>query len=162
LEKIFIISPSTSDNSLTSSDSDSRISKHNKVFYKVNDLHKKILVAEDQENNKLVIVGMLKHLGYTNYTVVSNGKEALEKINDAIADDNKFDILLLDLKMPVLDGFETAKRLQKYEEAPYIIALTAIAMRGDKEKLMSNHLVSDYITKPIEIEKLIEALNKAV
>lgn len=118
----------------------------------------KILLVEDNTVNKLVIEKMLREIGYNKIKTASNGVEALK-----LMDNYQFDIILMDIEMPELDGIETVKIIRKKEEIigihTPIIATTAYALKGDKEKFLSNGM-DDYISKPIDINELAKILNK--
>jgi len=119
----------------------------------------KILIAEDNTINLKLMEEMFSQ--YDNVTVVTaqNGEEAVDKfIND------KFDIILMDIAMPVLDGMSATKKIIEYEEINSlthtpIIALTANALKGDKEKFLSAGM-DEYLTKPIKEELLLDMLSK--
>lgn len=110
-----------------------------------------ILIAEDIVTNQKVIVNLLKKIGYSNVDVTSDGLEALEKLKA-----KKYNVLLLDIKMPRLDGYSTAKEIcKRYQkkDRPYIIATTAYALKGDKEKCYESG-IDGYISKPIILDEL--------
>lgn len=115
----------------------------------------KIIVAEDDYINRQVIVEILKKLGYLNVVAVENGQEAYE-----IMKDETFDVLLLDLKMPVLNGYQLFKKIAAdftTEQMPSVIALTASAMNVDKERCI-NMGMDHYLSKPVQISELKEIL----
>lgn len=117
-----------------------------------------ILLVEDNAINKIVIKKMLREIGYSNVKAASNGIEAL-----ALFEKQKFDIILMDIQMPKLDGLETAKIIRRNEEKigthiP-IIATTAHALKGDREKFLAQGM-DDYIAKPIDIAELSKVLNR--
>lgn len=107
---------------------------------------KKILVVEDNTDNRHILVYRLRKFGDFDITEATDGQEAL----DLIAQDPP-DLMFLDLKLPILDGWETARRIRAMEgpirDLP-IIALTAQAMVGDEEKALAAGC-DDYIAKPI-------------
>lgn len=118
---------------------------------------KNILVVEDEQINALVVSSMLKKIGHT-ATVVDNGYKALELLKK-----ENFDCILMDIQMPQMDGIETARAIRQNTcdnccETP-IIALTAHAMKGDKELFLEAGM-NDYLTKPVEIENLQKVLHK--
>ncbi|MGE5341934.1 MAG: two-component regulator propeller domain-containing protein [Candidatus Omnitrophota bacterium] len=130
------------------------------------DTPKKIsfLVAEDNKINQKLIKKMLEKLGYT-ATVTDNGKELLNKFAA-----QKFDAILMDIQMPEMDGIETTKEIRRLEAAIMtqnpnsdeyvhipIIALTAHAMKGDKEKFLEAGM-DLYVSKPIVVSELISAI----
>ncbi|MCL2931271.1 MAG: response regulator [Trichodesmium sp. MAG_R03] len=115
-----------------------------------------ILLAEDNVVNQKVAVHLLKRIGYR-ADVVANGIEVLDALERV-----PYDVILMDLEMPNMDGIEVTSQIsQKYpeEKRPWIIAMTANAMQGDREKCL-NAGMDDYVTKPIHREKLAQVLNK--
>ncbi|MEJ6982226.1 response regulator [Pedobacter sp. P351] len=108
----------------------------------------RILVAEDNLINQKVIMKILSKLGY-DADLVANGQEAVEKFATRF-----YDVILMDLQMPLLDGIEATKAIRRtFAEQPVIIALTANAMREDSELCFAAGM-NEYLTKPIEIESL--------
>lgn len=106
---------------------------------------KKILVVEDNEDTREILLYRLQSMGDYQVMLASNGREALE-----IATKSRPDLVIMDLKMPVMDGWEATKALRQTawgKDLP-VIALTAQAMERDEEKALSAGC-SDYIAKPI-------------
>jgi len=115
----------------------------------------KILIAEDNPINQKLIVRILNKLGYEP-EVVENGLEVLEKIKC-----NSFDVILMDIQMPEMDGLEATGAVRKLQvKQPFIIAMTANAMSEDKE-ICLNAGMDDYIAKPMKLQALIDLLKKA-
>lgn len=116
----------------------------------------RVLVAEDNAVNSLIARKMLEKLGHT-ATLVGNGKEALEALKLA-----HYDVVLMDCQMPELDGFETTALIrashENWKSIP-IIAMTAHAMTGDREKCLSAGM-NDYVSKPMKIEDISTVLAK--
>lgn len=117
-----------------------------------------ILLVEDYEPNILVATNLLDNFSYR-YEIARNGKEAIE-----IFSPEKYSIILLDIQMPVMDGFEAARiirELEYAENAPRvpIIAMTAHALKGDREKCMDAGM-DDYIPKPFNPHQLQAMLIK--
>jgi PAS domain S-box-containing protein len=112
----------------------------------------RILVAEDNTTNQVVALGMLRKLGYTDVSVADNGAKALE-----MARDNSFDVILMDCHMPELDGYEATGKLREAGCASVIIAMTANAIKGDRERCLAAGM-DDYLTKPIALRGLGEIL----
>lgn len=106
-----------------------------------------ILIAEDNLVNQKVARRMLKKMGY-NTEVVANGQEALE-----IVQRRKFDLIFMDMRMPVMDGLEATRRIRNKFSSDQlkIIAMTANAMKGDREECIEAGM-DDYITKPVKLE----------
>ena len=117
-----------------------------------------ILLAEDDEVNQIVILRMLERLGYpAEIEVASNGIEAL----DALAQ-RRFDVVLLDVQMPEIGGLETARQIRARRpraEGPWLIAVTANALRGDRDKCLSAGM-DDYLSKPLKVADLKAALER--
>ncbi len=114
----------------------------------------RVLVAEDNPVNQMVALGMLEKLGYQADTV-ANGIEALEALRH-----RSYDVVLMDVRMPVMDGLEATRRICRehgVDGLPRIIGLTAHAMRGDRERCLAAGM-HDYLSKPFEIGDLQVAL----
>jgi signal transduction histidine kinase/HPt (histidine-containing phosphotransfer) domain-containing protein/ActR/RegA family two-component response regulator len=114
-----------------------------------------ILLVEDNEMNLLVASEMLKRAGFT-VTSADNGKEALEKLEN-----NSFDMILMDVQMPVMDGYEAAASIRKntkYDNIQ-IIAMTAHATMEHRMKCQESGM-NDHIGKPFNYEELINIVNK--
>jgi len=122
----------------------------------------KVLVAEDNRTNRLVLKKMAAHLNLA-LDFATNGREAVDKFNAA---SSRFDAILMDISMPEMDGYEAAGHIRALEKqsgkSPIpIIALTAHAMAGDSEKAIAAGM-DHYLTKPIKKAVLKETLLKAV
>lgn len=122
----------------------------------------RIIVAEDVYLNQKVIVSILAKMGYQNVVVVSDGIELIEKLQEQ-QQDYPFDLLLLDLKMPRMDGLTASKQINELykhdrKNRPYIVALTASAMKGDREYYIREGGMDDYMTKPVVKQELITIL----
>jgi signal transduction histidine kinase/ligand-binding sensor domain-containing protein/CheY-like chemotaxis protein len=115
----------------------------------------RILVAEDHEVNQMLAEMLLNRLGYQP-KLVNNGQEALN-----ILAQEDLDVILMDVQMPEMDGLEATRIIrQKKLSQPIIIAMTANAMKEDRETCIEAGM-DDYICKPVIIELLMEALQKA-
>ena len=113
-----------------------------------------ILLAEDNFTNQELVVTLMKKMGYT-IDAVENGRKALE-----IMEHKSFDIILMDVQMPVMNGLEATQAIiEKYPEniRPYIIAITANAMPGDRERFLEAGMV-DYLSKPIRFKDVQDVL----
>jgi len=119
---------------------------------------KKILVVEDNEDNREIFVFRLQQLDFE-VLVASNGKEALE-----IASRSKPDLVFMDLRMPVMDGWEATRALRQTEwgrDLP-VIAVTAHAMKEEREKAL-NAGCDEFILKPVDytiIQRTIQRLSR--
>lgn len=118
---------------------------------------KKILVVEDNEDSREIFVYRLQQLGFETL-VASNGKEAIET-----ASRTKPDLIFMDLRMPVMDGWEATKALRQTEwgkDLP-VVAVTAHAMEEDKRKAL-NAGCNDFIPKPVDYALIRDAIQKLV
>ncbi|AFY42693.1 PAS domain S-box protein [Nostoc sp. PCC 7107] len=116
----------------------------------------RILVAEDSLVNQKVALLMLQKIGYQ-VDVVGDGREVIQALQH-----QPYDVVLMDIHMPEMDGLETSQIISQQWEAstrPYIIAITANAMRGDREACLAAGM-DDYISKPIQMAELVKALRK--
>jgi PAS domain S-box-containing protein len=115
----------------------------------------RVLVAEDNPVNQRVAAGMLERLGHRPH-VVANGRAALEALER-----ERFDLVLMDVQMPELDGLETTARIRETERARGghlpIVALTAHAMKGDEERCLAAGMDA-YLAKPLEPQALVDQL----
>jgi len=121
----------------------------------------RILLAEDVYINQKVVVSFLNKMGFDNIQVVDNGKQCVN-----IAKNNDFDIILLDIRMPVMNGEVVLQELDKFysrssKRRPYIVAVTAYCLREDRTKYL-NMGFNDYIPKPITIDDLSRCLNNFI
>ena len=116
----------------------------------------RILIAEDHVINQEVLKAILRQYGYE-FTVVDNGQKVIELLAH-----QTFDVILMDMQMPVMDGCQAAREIRKREEITgghiRIIAITANAMKQDRDICLAAGM-DDYITKPIEAQILIEKLD---
>jgi len=117
----------------------------------------RILVAEDNTVNQKLALKLLERHGYS-ADVVSNGIEAVEAVER-----ESYDVVLMDVQMPELDGLEATRRIRTLRSAgtnPYIVAVTANAMADDRAACLAAGM-DDYVSKPIRVEELVEALSRA-
>ncbi len=118
----------------------------------------RVLVAEDNRVNQKVAVSMLEKLGYT-ADVAGDGVEAVEALTRL-----EYDVVLMDVQMPEMDGLEATRRIVERftpAERPYIVAMTANAMAGDRERCVQAGM-HDYLAKPVRIDELAAALGRCV
>jgi len=113
-----------------------------------------ILLAEDNPTNQKVAMSMLRHLG-VKAAVASDGAEAVRA-----AERQHYDIVLMDVQMPEMDGLEATRQIREKlppEKQPWIIAMTAYSLEGDREQCLGAGM-NDYISKPVKLEELRGAL----
>lgn len=115
-----------------------------------------VLLVEDNLVNQKVAMGILSRIGYR-ADVAANGLEALGALRE-----QPYDVVLMDIQMPEMDGLEATRRIREewpLEQQPYIIALTANAMRGNRTTYLAAGM-DDFVSKPAQIDKLVQALGK--
>jgi signal transduction histidine kinase/CheY-like chemotaxis protein len=119
----------------------------------------RVLVAEDNLVNQRVAVAMLAKRGY-DVTLASNGNEALQALARSV-----FDLVLMDVQMPEMDGLEATRRIRKIESSTAhhipVVAMTAHAMIGDREKCLAAGM-DGYISKPIQFTELLSAIENVM
>lgn len=125
-----------------------------------------ILLAEDNLVNQKLAVKILEKHGHK-VTVVENGQEAL----DDIKLNNNYDVILMDVQMPIMGGFEATRLIREWEKKKYadaaiyfktpIVALTAHAMLGDRERCL-NAQMDDYLSKPLKPALLLQTIGKCI
>jgi len=113
-----------------------------------NDGKLKIIVAEDDFYNQVLMKELLEMIGYSNIKIVINGKLCLDEIKK-----EHYDICLMDVKMPVMDGLEATRLIKKVLNPPIIIGISASVLDSDKSKCFAAGM-DGYIPKPIQIEQL--------
>jgi CheY-like chemotaxis protein len=118
--------------------------------------NKNLLIADDEDSNIYALKSYLETLDI-NISVVHDGKEVISFLSGNV----KPDLILLDMMMPVMDGYETLKVLQEkgFLSTIPVIAVTAKAMKGDKEKCLEAG-AWDYVSKPLDMNLLIEKINQ--
>lgn len=112
----------------------------------------KILLAEDYKHSQIIVTRLLKKNNFEDIVVVENGEDAVKMAREQV-----FDLILMDMQMPIMNGFEATesiRQMQDYKNTP-IIALTAFAMKGDREKCLEAG-ATDYIPKPIDSKEFID------
>ncbi len=117
----------------------------------------RILLAEDNTVNQKLALRLLERMGYR-ADLAANGLEVLEALQR-----QRYDVILMDVQMPEMDGLEASRAIQEEwpaEEHPRIVAMTANAMQGDREECLAAGM-HDYLTKPIQFKALQEALERA-
>ncbi len=114
-----------------------------------------VLLAEDNVINQKVVTAIMKEAG-VKVEIAENGREAVEAVKRKV-----YDAVLMDVQMPEMDGYEASRQIRNTEGLEYlpIIAMTANAMKGDKEKCLAAGM-NDYIAKPIEIDQLFTTLKR--
>jgi CheY-like chemotaxis protein len=119
-------------------------------------LHRRILVVEDVKVNQILMSVNLTEAG-AEVVLAGNGQVALDIITESEANNLLFDVILMDMQMPIMDGYEATSRLRKQGFNRPIIAITAQALSGDCEKTLKAGCTS-YMTKPVNFENLIATI----
>ncbi|MCD6346935.1 MAG: response regulator, partial [Bacteroidales bacterium] len=119
----------------------------------------KILLVEDNKINQRIAMLHLEKMGY-DISLAENGQEAVDQYKN-----NVFDLIFMDVQMPVLDGYEATRQIREFEKEQniektiHIIAMTANAMKGDRETCLAAGM-NDYISKPFKADELKKTLEK--
>ena len=117
----------------------------------------RILLAEDNVVNQKLALRLLSRMGYR-ADLASNGVEAIECVER-----QPYDVVLMDVQMPEMDGLEASRQITQrwpLQQRPRIVAMTANAMQGDREACLAAGM-DDYVTKPIRVDALVQALTQA-
>lgn len=114
---------------------------------------KVVLVAEDSEVNQIVTKKILENLGFK-VVIANNGEEALEKVSK-----DTYDLIFMDLQMPIMDGYEATKKIREFDNKTPIIALSAAVFNEDIQKTAEIGM-NDHIAKPIDKIKFLEVISK--
>jgi CheY-like chemotaxis protein len=115
----------------------------------------KILIVEDNEKNRILVRDILQHFGYETIEA-ENGEEGIRMTKE-----HEPDLILMDMQMPVMDGFQAIKALRADPETKQvrIIAVTSYAMKGDRERTIEAG-ADDYLSKPLNTRKLMSLIKK--
>jgi CheY-like chemotaxis protein len=117
---------------------------------------KKILIVEDDLSSRLYLNKILEKTGALLFNA-ADGREAV----DIALSDSGIDIILMDIQLPVMDGYTSAKKIREARQDIKIVAQTAYSMAGDMENIISSGF-DDYLTKPIYADVLIEKLSSCL
>jgi CheY-like chemotaxis protein len=118
----------------------------------------RVLAADDIEVNRLVLSDLLLHEG-AQVVFAENGEQVLELLNQAGA--AAFDVVLMDVQMPVMDGFDATRKIQLIAPSLPVIGLTAYALTEEREKCLAAGMV-EVVTKPINVKALVDAVRTQV
>lgn len=125
----------------------------------------RICIAEDNPINKKIAIQYVRRLGYPNVDAYENGEKAVEGLRDKAAAGTPYHVILMDVQMPILDGYEATKVIRKDEDDAVrkvlIIAMTASAIHGDREKCLAAGM-NDYLAKPVRADVLRRKLEAYV
>ena len=119
-------------------------------------LEGRVLVAEDNEINQLLLSAMLEKLG-VEFQIVTDGKQAVTEVAEAASKDEPYDMILMDIQMPEMDGYEASRELRSAGARLPIIALTANAFPEDRDRALNSGM-QGHLSKPVSLEQLQEAL----
>lgn len=106
---------------------------------------KRILAAEDNPTNQRVLNRILQSFGFKDVTMVADGAQAVTKVGNA---EEPYDLILMDISMPIMDGFKATAEIKRLGIRPPIVAMTAYALKGDRERCITCGM-DDYVPKPV-------------
>ncbi len=115
----------------------------------------KVLLADDSPDNQLIVSYMLKSAG-ADVVIVDNGQAVLDQLRI-----QSYDVALMDIQMPVMDGFEAIEKLRNRGDQTPVFALTAHTMSDERQKCLDSGF-TDHMSKPIDIRALLEQLSPFV
>jgi len=118
----------------------------------------RILLAEDEPDHQLVISHMLRDMG-ADVITVDNGRSAVDRALQATGEGNPFDLILMDIRMPIMDGCRATRQLREAGYRLPVVAMTANAMMGDREKFIEAG-GDDYISKPFAASSLVNLVKR--
>ncbi len=121
-------------------------------------LHARILLADDNQANQKLISLRLCQAG-AEVVTADNGKEALDRTSEAAMEGRPFDAVIMDMQMPVLDGYEAVRQLRARGFTEPILAVTAYAMSGDREECIGVGC-DDHLSKPIQWDRFLAKLTR--
>jgi CheY-like chemotaxis protein len=152
------VTQSTLFNAIISSLSENNLNSNHQVVQEshINDLGKvKILIVEDNEINQQIVLELLNKVN-AQVRLAGNGKEAVSLVKE-----QKFDLVLMDVQMPEMDGYQATKKIRQDLNLPDlpIIAMTANATKGDKEQALAVGM-DDYISKPLDLDQFFAKIKK--
>lgn len=117
------------------------------------------MIAEDNAVNQIVLKKMVEKLGYRP-TIVENGKDVVEAVKHF-----PYDIIFMDVQMPVMDGMEATRKIKANStfknKTPFIVAVTAHAIKGDREKYLSEGM-DEYVSKPISMNAVTGIIERFI
>lgn len=117
-----------------------------------------LLLADDGPDNQRLISFLLRKAG-ASVTIVENGQQAVDKIWESFQSGSPFDVVLMDMEMPVMDGYSAASALRQRHYPGAIIALTAHATTGDRERCLTAGC-DDFVTKPVDRAQLLRTIDR--
>src|SRR5262249_45906929 len=122
----------------------------------------RICIAEDNPINQKIAIQYVQRLGYTTVDAYENGQKAVEGLRQKAKESKPYHVILMDVQMPILDGYEATKIIRKdpieVVRKVLIIAMTASAIHGDREKCLAAGM-NDYLAKPVRSEVLRRKLD---
>lgn len=113
----------------------------------------KIFIIEDNLINQRVLTLILNKLGYTDITITDNGPEALKKLKDS-----NYDLVFLDISLPIMDGYECLKQIKSNFKIPYIVGLTANRYNTNRDYNIKQGMY-EFITKPYNVSSIKNLLS---
>jgi len=116
----------------------------------------KILVVEDETHISKMLMALLEFKGYQHIQIANNGHEGVTKYKE-----NRPNIVLMDLEMPVMNGYDSSREIKKYDPSANIVLITANPQSPFAQKLLAEGYASGIVPKPFRFDELVEVIQKS-
>jgi two-component system chemotaxis response regulator CheY len=116
----------------------------------------RILVVEDEDHISKLLMALLEFKGYQHIQIANNGHEGVTKYKE-----NRPNIVLMDLEMPVMNGYDSSREIKRYDPSAKIVLITANPQSPFARKLLEEGYASGIIPKPFRFDELVEAIQKS-
>ena len=119
--------------------------------------NERILVVEDEDHLSTLLTALLEFRGYQNIEIANNGYEGVEKYKES-----RPSIVLMDLEMPVMNGYDSSKEIKKYDPSATIVLITANPWSPFAQKTLEEGYASQVLPKPFSFDELLETIEKSI
>lgn len=119
--------------------------------------NERILVVEDEDHVSKLLTALLEFRGYQNVQIASNGHDGVTKYKES-----RPSIVLMDLEMPVMNGYDSSREIKKYDPTANIVLITANPMSPFAQKIIEEGYASQVLPKPFSLDELLEAIKRSL
>jgi CheY-like chemotaxis protein len=119
--------------------------------------NEKILVVEDEDHVSKLLTALLEFRGYQNVQIANNGHEGVTKYKET-----RPNIVLMDLEMPVMNGYDSSREIKRYDPTANIVLITANPLSPFAQKIVEEGYASQVLPKPFSLDELLEAIKKSL